>query len=288
MELLQLRYFYESAQNQSFSKTAQKYMVPTSSVSASIKRLENELGVKLFDRMSNRIVLNSKGKLLADELHLAFDKIDTAIDRITAESAENLEIHILIRARRKWITDLLVEFKESHPEVRFQISNAQDISDIPNLNDFDFIFDELSETYNEWHRFLLSTEKICVKASSSHPLVGKTLTFNQLEKEPFILPGKGSVMRRILENTCKRYGFTPNISIECNDRQCLLQYVEAGMGLTLGSYRALEDELQKNLSPLIITDFSEVEAVYVYHRKFDASSNMLKCLCDFLYQKSLS
>ena len=61
MEFLQLRYFYESAKNESFALTAKKHMVPTSSVSASVKRLENELGTKLFDRSSNRITLNEKG-----------------------------------------------------------------------------------------------------------------------------------------------------------------------------------------------------------------------------------
>ena len=52
MELLQLRYFFDSAKNEHFAKTAEKYWVPASSVSASIKRLEEELGCKLFDRQS--------------------------------------------------------------------------------------------------------------------------------------------------------------------------------------------------------------------------------------------
>ena len=62
MELLQLRYFYETAQTESIAKTAERHLVPASSVSASIKRLEDELGFKLFDRQSNRIVLNENGK----------------------------------------------------------------------------------------------------------------------------------------------------------------------------------------------------------------------------------
>ena len=66
MEILQLRYFYETAMAESIAKTAQKYMVPASSVSASIKRLEQELGVELFVRTSNRISLSEKGKLLYD------------------------------------------------------------------------------------------------------------------------------------------------------------------------------------------------------------------------------
>ena len=42
MEMLQLRYFFESAKNGSFAKTAKKYDVPSTSVSAAIKRLEEE------------------------------------------------------------------------------------------------------------------------------------------------------------------------------------------------------------------------------------------------------
>ena len=43
MEILQLRYFFESAKNESFTKTAEKFMVPPSSVSASVRLLENSL-----------------------------------------------------------------------------------------------------------------------------------------------------------------------------------------------------------------------------------------------------
>ena len=65
MEFLQLRYFYETAQNENLAKTAEKFMVPASSVSASIKRLENELGAKLFERSANRILFNENGNLFA-------------------------------------------------------------------------------------------------------------------------------------------------------------------------------------------------------------------------------
>ena len=68
VELLQLRYFYESAKTESFAATAQKFMVPASSVSASVKRLETELGTELFHRTSNRIVLNEKGNSFAKAL----------------------------------------------------------------------------------------------------------------------------------------------------------------------------------------------------------------------------
>ena len=72
MEILQLKYFLDSAEHGSFSLTAKKYMVPTTSVSASVRRLEEELGYKLFDRHANKITLNENGSRLKDALVVAF------------------------------------------------------------------------------------------------------------------------------------------------------------------------------------------------------------------------
>ena len=55
MELLQLKYFCDAAETENFSKTAEKYLVPTSNISQSIKRLEKELDTELFEHRANRI-----------------------------------------------------------------------------------------------------------------------------------------------------------------------------------------------------------------------------------------
>lgn len=88
MEILQLRYFYESAINQSFSKTAEKYMVPLTSVSASIKRLENELNCTLFNRYSNHIELNENGKKLQNSLCMIFDELNNAIQSLSPQNED--------------------------------------------------------------------------------------------------------------------------------------------------------------------------------------------------------
>ena len=85
MEILQLRYFYESAISESFTETARKFMVPTSSVSASVRLLEKELGCKLFDRAYNRIILNSKGKRLQQALFSVFSELEQAIKDLSCD-----------------------------------------------------------------------------------------------------------------------------------------------------------------------------------------------------------
>ena len=53
-------------------------MVPASSVSTSVKRLEKELGVLLFDRSANKIKLNAKGQIFSEALSDIFEKLETA------------------------------------------------------------------------------------------------------------------------------------------------------------------------------------------------------------------
>lgn len=282
MEILQMRYFYETAQNENIAKTAEHFMVSASSVSASIKRLEKELGVTLFERSSNRIKLNDKGYLLAETLREIFEKLENTLSRVTEKSPQTREIRLLIKARRKWITDLIVEYKQSHPDVQFRIYNDIHMDDV---NNFDIIVDEQSDAYEDLERFLLSTEEICVKASKKSPLVGQTLSFRQLRGQMFVMPRKAIGIRKLLMSTGKKYGFVPNITIECNDSYCLARYVTEDMGLTLGSRHALENSLEKDIVPLNITDFNEIQLVCVYHQKISENNATLKDFCDFLYAK---
>lgn len=282
MTIRQLQYFCDAAQTENFAMVAEKYTVPPSTVSVAIKHLEEELGVQLFNRSANKISLNAKGRLLATELQIAVDKIEAVIGQITEAPTLPPQIKVLIRARPKWITELIAQYKASNPNVSFIISNDYTIADI---NDFDVIIDENAEQYKHWAHFLLSTEIICVKAASGNPLARKTLTFRDLKDEVFILPSSGNGMRNLYERTCQKHGIIPNVAIECNDRQCLQYYVQANMGLTLGAFRALEDQTQTNMSALRVTDFNETQSVFVFYRNTGENHADIKAFCDFLYAK---
>ena len=281
MNLLQLRYFYDTVGNQSLAKTAEKYSVPASSVSASIKRLEEELGVKLFDRTANRIVLNPAGKALAYEVKDILERLDGVVHKFSEPEKQITQIKILAKARPKWIAELVIEYMKTHPNIKFIVSNDYSAT---NLEDYDFVIDESALAYEGWQNFLLSVEILCIKAGVNHRLAGQELSFAQIKDEAFILPSKGNGMRRLYEKLCKMYDFAPNVCIECNDRQLLQYYVQSGMGLTIGANRALTDNTQNAIVPLKVTDFNEIQQVYVFFRKaYDNSAR--KEFKEFLYSK---
>lgn len=284
MNLNQLQYFLEVAKSENITKTAQQHLLPASAVSSYIKKLEQELGVALFDRTHNKIALNAKGKYFAAEIREIFKKIDDAANQITTPDTSPPKIKILIHARSKWITELIVEYVAKEKSNNFIISNDYINREI---DDYDIIIDEPDNKYNHLDHFVLSVERICVKASSNSSLVGKELYFRQLKDEPFILPSIGNGMRKRYENACKQYKIKEHIIVECNDRQCLHQYVSSGIGLTIGSYRSLDDSTQQNLTALKVLDFDEIQTVCVFYKNNENPDFYFKKFCDFLYSKRI-
>ncbi len=257
MELLQLRYFYESAKTESFAKTAEKYMVPTSSVSASIKRLEKELGVELFDRSCNRISLNANGKKFQQSICTIFSELDSAVQNITTLPADDREIKILVRATRQKITERIVEYNSNHPNIKFK--TVFDFSET-DFEKYDIIIDEKADVYSDFDNFELSTLQIRLKASAKSPLCNKKLTLKQLSTQPFISWGEQSNMHKILVRSCNNAGFTPNIIVHSNDILCNERLIGSGIGIGLGS------STTKSTTFLDISDFDERYTVYCYYK----------------------
>ncbi len=270
MEMLQLRYFYESAKNGSFSKTAEKYIVPQTSVSAAVKRLEKELGTELFKRTSNKIILNENGKLLLNSLEEIFEKLDNTIHLIASEKTDKRVIKMLVCAIRAQITQKIIDYKSYHPYTTFKTVFDFDETD---FSDYDIIIDEKSDKYPLYECVELFTADIRLCVSKDSPLYIRKLTLKELKDEPFISIGENNGLTKIFKNACERIGFTPNFVIQSNDISCIKKCVEAGVGI--GLTRILHGK-----KPLIndyyldVIDFKETQTLCIYYKKSSAYGNI--------------
>ncbi len=270
MEILQLRYFYESAKTESFARTAEKYKVPATSVSASVKRLEKELGCELFDRTCNRILLNDKGRGFYDSIKSIFDELDKAIISLKGANSDIREIKILARAMRGEITERIIEYKTKNPHIKFK--TVFDFNEM-NVENYDIIIDEESDRYPDCERFLLYETQIRLCASETSPLCHKRWTLKQLSDQPFISIGENNGLHRILIKACKKAGFNPNIEVLSNDVSCLNKCIAAGVGIGLAreySGRAS----RKNTRILDVLDFNEKQSIFSYYKKSSAYGNV--------------
>lgn len=278
MELLQLRYFFDSARYLSISKTAEKYMVPSTSVSVSIKRLETELGCKLFDRLPNKIVLNENGKKMLEALTVVFGELDRVVGSISDTADDTREIRILLKALRTVITDKIVQYKYKHINTRFKL--IADFDEV-NYDNYDVIIDTEGAEYAGWESFELCNQRILIYASKKSHLCGHKLKMEQLSGESFANLSLYGNHYQVLQNACHKAGFSPNLVAQVNDSACFMRIISSGVAIGAAGELYSKVNTNSEVVPLDITDFKEYQRVSVYYKK-DAAYGNVKKFIDFL------
>lgn len=277
MEMLQLRYFYEAAMAESIAKTAQKYMVPASSVSASIKRLEQELGVELFVRTSNRVTLSEKGREFLISVSNILSQLDTSVNALSSNPAERQEISILARCTRTTLVRWIVRFHQINPSVLFKL----EFEDVPeNYGKYDIIVSEPDELLDAFVFFPWRQFDIRVEALETDPLYRGPITLNQLRDRMFVArrDRKGGFAK--FTQACQRQGFTPKVVLECDDNCCRDIALESGayLGVNFGTGDGSNLRIFRYLQ---VSDFQEQVTVNVYYRK-EAYEGNIKLFLDLL------
>ena len=277
MEMLQLRYFYETAMSQSIAKTAQKYMVPSSSVSASIKRLEQELETELFVRTSNRIILNEKGRQLLVTVSNILTQLDVTVNAISEKHTEKQIISVLARCTRETISHWIMRFYRLYPSVFFKLT----LDDAPeNYKNYDVIISAPEDELADYESFSWRRYGIYVEASDADPLCRGTVTLNQLRDRLFATTNTRGGGFSVFTKACERQGFTPKVFFESNDYTCRNVAVASGICLGL-NLRKNAEITQPNMRFLNILDFKEELTINVYYKK-EAYNGNIKLFLDLL------
>ena len=276
MELLQLRYFFESAKNENFAKTAQNHMVPTSSVSASVKRLEEELGCQLFDRASNRILLNENGRRLQGTLGAMFEELDSTVEALKSPTPPDTEIKLLILSLRERMTSAMIEYQRLHPNIRFtamfNLANADPAN-------YDLIVDKTVNTYTEHDHVELCSYPLCFRATKDSPLVGRELTMKDLRHERFITMEEEHEFDSTLFENCKKANFYPTIAVRTNDPIHYKYCTQAGLGISL--WRKYDTPQPDGLVNLNVTNLQARQTMYLYYKRTQ-TNNQVKNFIEFL------
>ena len=277
MEMLQLRYFYESAMAESFSKTAKKYMVPVSSVSASVRRLEQELGVELFVRTGNRILLTEKGKQFLSVVGESLSQLDTGINRLQSTPAEEGTLTILARCTRETLTYHIMRFHQINPFVRFRLV----FDDLPeNYDRYDLIVSEPERVLGEYLSFPWRRFAVHIETLETDAVCRGTVTLSQLKDRLFVTTSSQRGGFRLFAQACKQQGFTPKVLLECDDYGCRNRALRMGgcLGLNVGNEEASRVPGFRYLS---VSDFKAEYVSNVYYKQEKYQGNV-KLFVDFL------
>jgi LysR family glycine cleavage system transcriptional activator len=118
-----LKAFEAAARHESFTRAAEDLCVTQGAVSHQVKALEAELGIKLFNRESQRLVITEAGREYLGVLRDAFDRIALGTERLVQrQSAGVLTVSTSPDFAAKWLVHRLGRFAEAHPSIDLRIS----------------------------------------------------------------------------------------------------------------------------------------------------------------------
>ena len=121
MDLYQIRYFLTIAETGTFSRAAERLYVSQPSLSAGIKKLEQELGVMLFERGGRRTVLTAAGRTFQQKASVIMTHYQEAIQELKGfEDDATLRIGVLSSMRVSLLAKLVSSFQQYHPQVTLE------------------------------------------------------------------------------------------------------------------------------------------------------------------------
>ena len=252
MEFLQLQYFRNAAHTENFSHTAEQFVVPPSSVSTSIKKLETELGVQLFDRSANKLSLNEKGRLFlkcVDNIFFNLDK--TKKDLQSFSNKPSGKIRMIVNTNRRMVTTAIFEFRIKYPDISFIL----ELDENKNYKNYDVIITDSYVDNSFFNCDDLLTEEIKLAVPPSNPLSAKKqIDMSLLKNENFICNSPNHSLRNITNILCRQAGFVPNIVIECNDPFYIREYLKMELGISIVPVFSWKNQFDSSISLLKIND----------------------------------
>src|SRR5882724_3794872 len=125
-----LRAFEAAARHLSFTQAASELNVTQTAISHQIRRLEEELGIRLFIRKNRALALTPEAREYLPGIRAAFNDLRLATDRLLRKDADNvLTISTLASLAAKWLLPRLSAFQEAHPDIDVRITTSTGLVD---------------------------------------------------------------------------------------------------------------------------------------------------------------
>lgn len=242
MELRQLRYFQAVAEEGSFSRAAERLHVSQPPLSLHVKTLEDELGVRLFDRSNRGVALTPAGEVFYEETRAVLRRLDQA--KVKTQHAGQGEVGTLsvgfVSIAAYGILPLaLKRFREKTPRVDLQLHELTTDTQIRELRagrlDLGIGLGPVDEGDLAFET--LDRESLVLAAPVRHPLVPRSgkVRLRALANEHFIIPPRDAApgLYDLIISLCRANGFAPRITQHARQMQTVIALVASGMGFAL-------------------------------------------------------
>lgn len=239
MDLRSLNTFIQVAELRSFTRAGEKLGYSQPTISFQIKQLEQELGIKLFDRIGHTVRLTDDGR---DALVYAQQICHMCEDMIKGDKQRGKPRGIVRLAMADSVcTPLLLNsfesFRGDYPDISLTITTGgtPELFRLLDHNEVDLVCTLDSHIYDT-NYVIAHEEQVGVHfvAAADHPLASiKKITVEMLQSHPFLLTEKGMSYRRVMDEWLAQASFEIQPVLELGNADLICRLVEKGVGVSL-------------------------------------------------------
>jgi DNA-binding transcriptional LysR family regulator len=239
MDLLQLKYFQTVARLEHMTQAARQLSIAQPSLSQMVARLEEELGVSLFDRQGRQIRLNQFGRAFLWHVEHILGELEEAKQEIADMAGTEHGCIALAIVLPHILPDLLQTFRSDHPHVTFRLFHQHSSQTVlqqleQGEIDLGITSPPIEQPNINW--ITLMRDEIYLMVPPEHPLARyKSIDLHEVEHEPFISLKPGHTMRTLTDSFCQQAGFTPKVAFEGDDSSTIRGLIIAGIGVGFAS-----------------------------------------------------
>ena len=262
MDIHHLKIFFEACKEKSFTKAAKKLYISQSAVSIQIKKFEDILKIKLFDRSSKKIKLTYVGETLYKMAEDIFEKVKRAekeITRVIEVDRARISIGASSIIAEPLLPSLMKDFSSTYEEIEYNvtISNKEHLLKLLKEGELDVIIID-SEHIVDSNLEIISIEKVpyVLISSKTYPNI------EYIEKDPIITRNTTQNNNKAIELIEDKYGINFNTKINVvGNLEVIKGMVREGIGNVILPYYAVYKDIKKG-DFKVISKIDEVKNGY--------------------------
>ena len=239
MQIHQLRYFCAVARTGGFTRAAQQEHLAQPSLSQQIRKLEDELGTRLFDRLGRTVRLTSFGETFLPRAEAILRQVADAkqeIEEMAGVERGKLVIGSIPTVAPYFLPGCLATFGRKFPQIRINVVEELTAELLDRVQDgtIDLAFLVLPVTGSQFVCHELLREKLYLVVPRNHRIASQsTAHLKQIEGDPFLLLKEGHCFRENTLSACGRARVQPNVVFETGQFATILAMVAAGAGVSV-------------------------------------------------------
>ncbi|MGH7919332.1 MAG: LysR family transcriptional regulator [Candidatus Dormibacteraceae bacterium] len=241
MQLHQLRYFLAAAREGTMTRAAETMFVSQPSLSEQIRKLEQELGGPLFQRLGRGLALTAVGVAFYEHAERALQELEGGrhdVEEVLGLRGGRVAVGVLPSVGAVLLPAVLAAFGRSYPGVDVSLVEenlSRTVEDLVGVGELDFAVVRRPLGRRDLAERLLIREPLLLLLPASHRLLEEEAPVDprKIDGEPFVAFKAGYGLRDLQVGVAQRAAFEPSVVVETGQLDIARALVAAGVGVTI-------------------------------------------------------